>query len=566
MAIAIGLLSLRGGVVTVGAVGSEFSIVPDKAFYRPGESVTLDVMAQTGTTVEATVLYLHETVTMLSETLSDGRASLTWTPPSETLKGYGVDARVLDANGQVLTRGSTAFDVLDKWIQAPRYGFLSDFRTERPDEVATMDEAAAYHVNGLQFYDWQYRHEQLLPSANDFIDVQNETYADVLGKVESLTTIKRLIEAAHVHNIAAMPYSAIYGASYAFYAQHPDWALFSAKDQPYDFAGFLKIMDPTPGSGWATHLLNEYADVLKHTEFDGIHIDQYGAPMHGLDAAGGFVKLEDSFPAFIDATAEVVHQLRGTDGVTIFNLVRNWPLKTVAPSDEDAVYIELWDPYTQFMDLPRVVAQAQVLGGGKPVIIAAYIHANHYENARLANALIFASGGYHLELGEPSAMLADPYFPNFELMTAADQEIERRYYDFLVRYENVLALGTHDGGKDRAAALTIDSVKTVGALSTDRVAVVVRAANDASRETFSLVNLMGIDDGHWNSTQTKAPTALTDLSVQIVVTKPAARVWLASPDGDSSAMQPVDFTAGDGVIAFRVPSLDYWTVVVVEYQ
>jgi dextranase len=291
--------------------------------------------------------------------------------------------------------------------------------------------------------------------------------------------------------------------------------------------------------------------------------------MHGLNAAGGFVKLEDVFPAFIDATAEVVHQLRGADGVTIFNLVRNWPLKTVAPSDEDAVYIELWDPYTQFMDLPRVVAQAQALGGGKPVIIAAYIHAAQYENARLANALIFASGGYHLELGEPSAMLADPYFPKFDLMTAADQEIERRYTDFLVRYENVLALGTGDGGKDRAGALTIEGVKTVGALSTERVAVVARQVagrESENSETFSLVNLMGIGDGHWNGTETNAPTPFSDLDVQIQVTKPVAKVWLASPDGDDSSMQAVDFTAGEGTIAFRVPSLAYWTIVVVEYQ
>ena len=65
----------------------------------------------------------------------------------------------------------------------------------------------------------------------------------MLGKVESLTTVKQLIDAAHAHNIAAMPYTAIYGASYAFYNQHPDWALFEKKDQAYDFAGFLKILE-----------------------------------------------------------------------------------------------------------------------------------------------------------------------------------------------------------------------------------------------------------------------------------------------------------------------------------
>jgi dextranase len=564
VAIVLGILVLQGGFV--GAVGSGFSIAPDKAFYRPGEVVTLNVSAGEGVRVEAAVMSLSETITTLSAALVAGKATLTWTPPAASLKGYGVDVVVTDAQGRTVASGSTAFDVLDRWIQAPRYGFLSDFRPGRTNIDTTMAEAAAYHVNGLQFYDWQYRHEQLLPPANA-MSGESETYSDVLGKVESLTTIKQLITAAHEYNIAAMPYSAIYGASYAFYNQHPDWALFAAKDQPFDFAGFLKIMDPTPGSPWAAHLLSEYADVLNNTAFDGIHIDQYGAPMHGLNAAGGYVKLEDSFPAFINATAALVHQLRGESGVTIFNLVRNWPVKTVAPSGEDAVYIEVWEPYRSFMDLPRIVSQAQALGGGKPVILAAYIPPDRIANVRLTNALIFASGGYHLELGEPAAMLADPYFPRFGIMSEELQEIERCYYDFLVRYENVLALGTTDATKDRALALSIAGVETAGYRSQDRVAVIVRQSKQGSFETFSLIDLMGIDGGYWDEALKQSPTPLHDLAVRVGIPegKTVARMWLASPDGDSSAMQAVDFTTDSSAIAFSVPTLDYWTMLVVEY-
>jgi dextranase len=108
----------------------------------------------------------------------------------------------------------------------------------------------------------------------------------------------------------------------------------------------------------------------------------------------------------------------------IFNAVGNWPVETVAPADQDAVYIEVWEPYLDFMDLHRLVAGAEKLGGGKPVIIAAYIHPERVANVRLANAIIFASGGYHLELGEPGAMLADAYFPRFGLM---DEAMQRSY-------------------------------------------------------------------------------------------------------------------------------------------
>jgi dextranase len=211
-------------------------------------------------------------------------------------------------------------------------------------------------------------------------------------------------------------------------------------------------MNPAPDSPWTDHLLDQFAQVLEQTAFDGIHLDQYGAPKIGPSTTGERVDLAEAFPGFIDRMAAVVDAQRGDAGVSIFNAVGNWPVETVAPSAEDAVYIEVWAPYTRFADLHRIVVNAQALGGGKPVIIAAYIHPDRAANVRLANALIFASGGTHLELGEPDAMLADPYFPRFGLMSDEMQAVMARYYDFLVRYENILALDTSDATGARAAA------------------------------------------------------------------------------------------------------------------
>jgi dextranase len=558
--ICFALLLSHGGLALMQA-DVTVRVFPDKAYYYPGESATFSVVATGGGRVEATITHLAETVDTFSIGLVQGAATLSWMPPAVAPRGYGLTVHVLDENGTVLATTSTAFDVLENWKQAPRYGFLSQFEPGRDNEEMTMDWAARYHVNGLQFYDWQYRHENLLPP--------DETYSDLLGRRMSLETVMHLIEAAHAHHIAAMPYTAIYGASVAFYREHPQWALFQRPDHPYEFGdNFLIIMDPSPDSPWSEHLLGEFGRVLDELDFDGIHLDQYGAPKVGYNAAGERVDLAQAIPAFIDRTAQVVHERRGNQGAVIFNAVGNWPVETVAPADQDAVYIEVWEPYRSFWDLHRLIAGAENLGDGKPVIIAAYIHPDRIYNVRLANAIIFASGGYHLELGEPGAMLADPYFPRFGLMNETVQSVVRRYYDFLVRYEEVLALDTTNATGDRAEALSIAGIETQKLRSKDKVAVIVRQGPHF--ETFSLVNLMGIDSSQWDSALSKGPDPLISLPVRIHTDRQVARIWLASPDGDNLDAQFVELTTGTdeagAYIAFALPRLDYWTMIVLEYE
>jgi dextranase len=536
------------------------SITPHKAFYRPGEAATFLITASGGTRGEATITHLAETVAVLDVIIEDGSATLIWMPPPQAPRGYGITLRLFSGDRMVAS-ASTAFDVLERWTQAPRYGFLSEFGPARDDAEATMDWLTRYHINGLQFYDWQYRHEALLPPT--------EEYTDLLGRRLSLGTVERLIEAAHAHNIAAMPYTAIYGASPAFYREHPAWALYQPTGQPFEFGdGLLTIMDPTPGSPWNEHLLREFSRVLERTGFDGIHIDQYGAPQVGRNAAGGRVDLAAVFPAFINQTAALVREQRGESGAVVFNAVRNWPTDTVASADQSAVYIEVWEPYRDFMDLHRLVAHAQQQGENKPVILAAYIHPDHIHNARLANAIIFASGGFHLELGEPGAMLADPYFPRFGVMSEAVQGVMRQYYDFLVRYEEVLSVGMAAATGERAAALTIDGIETRSLRSRDRVAVIVRQAQD--REAFSLVNLIGIDSGDWATPLAAGPDPLSDLAVQIRTSRPVARVWWASPDRadlDAQVLEVVSTRVGQGWnVSFSLAYLDVWSLIVLEYS
>lgn len=535
-------------------------VQPNKSFYKPQEPVELAISCAQGVEVHAKISYLADEVITLRVPLTEGIALLQWTPPAVAPRGYGVDMNVMDAQGQVIATANSAFDVLERWTQAPRYGFLTEFTSARHDSQETMALMAKHHVNGLQFYDWQYRHEQLMPPAETADD-----YSDLLGRTMSLKTVHALIDTAHAYSIAAMPYTAIYGASSSFYDANPDMALYDTSGSPFRLgADYLVIMNPASGSAWENHLLKAFAEVLDNTCFDGIHIDQYGAPMHGHTSEDELIRLEDTFPTFINATHKLVKAKRGAEGATIFNNVRNWPLATVAPVEgQDAVYIEVWEPYSTFLDLHRIVTEARNLSGEKPVIIPAYIHPDEAINVRLAHAMILASGGYQLQLGEPRAMLADPYFPKFGLMDEAMQAVMQRHYDFTVRYENVLALGTVDVTPSRARALKIAGIQTDGLRSKDRVAVIVRSSE--TTEAFSLINLMGIDHEYWNVALTSAPTPHTHIKISLDISKPVQRVYATSPDQTALHTQPIDFETHGNTIQFTLTELNYWTLIVVEY-
>src|SRR5690606_29003145 len=142
--------------------------------------------------VGATIRSLDGPLPTLPAPVAAGAARLEWQPDPLAPRGCGVHLRPLHARRRGLAPASRALDVLERWIQAPRYGFLSEFKPGRDNADETMSWAAQYHVNGLQFYDWQYRHETLLPPS--------EPYVDVLGRELSLETVKRLIDAAHERN------------------------------------------------------------------------------------------------------------------------------------------------------------------------------------------------------------------------------------------------------------------------------------------------------------------------------------------------------------------------------
>jgi dextranase len=143
------------------------------------------------------------------------------------------------------------------------------------------------------------------------------------------------------------------------------------------------------------------------------------------------------------------------------------------------------------------------------------------------------------------------------------QEVLRRYYDFAVRYENVLALDTRDATVERGGAVSLVDIPTQGTRTRDRVVVVVRTGKHT--EAFSLINLMGIDGEYWDNPLTQPPTPQQNVIVTVDVQRPVGQVFMASPDQHDGSPRQIDFEVIDGVLRFELPQLDYWTMFVLEY-
>jgi len=536
-----------------------------KSFFKPGEQVNWELTVVSEVIVEIEVV---TNITYLSEIMFEERhiESLTpgvntiqnfWLPPSIVPRGYGLDCHLESGQGEVLASYSTGFDVLEHWTQHPRYGFLTDFSPERESEKA-LDSLLEYRINGLQFYDWMYRHEQYLSDVDPYIDP--------LGREISFETVAKLIVAAHQRNMAAMPYTAVYAASIPFYENHKDWALYQADGSPHYFGeDFLVIMDPRFDSPWTEHLLDQFTNILAKTNFDGIHLDQYGAPKRGYDDEGNAFSLDQPLADLIDATHTIVAQNLGEEGSVIFNAVTNWPIETVAPSEQNVVYIEVWPPYTSFNDLANLVVQAQELGHGKPVIIAAYIDPFYETNVLLNDAIIFASGAGHIELGENGGYLADPYFPNYAIPSHQLTEKLQHYYAFSIRYQNVIGPQSKSVTKDFGPYLHITGVNTSPGLLYDKVMPIIRESEGYL--AINLINLLGLPAGEWETGMIEKPISIDTAELELQgLKRDVQAVWFATPDDDDISLTPIDFTLDAGVLQLIVPRLDCWGLVLLQWS
>jgi dextranase len=570
----------RGRVKTSGQHIALQDVWADRASYQPDTPAAIHLALvnegpyPTSVRIAAQLAWLDEHVATIHREIDlppgERLASLSLNLPTSDFRGYGVEVSVLDTNGALLARGSTALDVLQAWPQAPRYGFLSDFTPGDPVAAQAVATLSRYHINVVQFYDWMWRHYELMPPQENFVDA--------LGRQLSLRTVREKVAACATHGMAALGYAAVYGAEPEFALNHPDEMLYDDAGEPYSIEKLFYIMNIHRGNPWRAQILPAMAQAVREVPFDGLHLDQYGFPKNafGPPPARTPYDLAQDFPLFIDDARATVRRARPGTRV-IFNAVGNWPIETIASTSQDATYIEVWSPYDTYSDLQTLILEARRLAPAKQVILAAYL--KPLEGAigdalppaetatRLASAAIWANGGFHLLMGEQNGALCDPYYPKYATLMPDFARVMRRLYDFVVRYENVLS--------DRqlvtaAGSASLDAVHLTGATASPfgepgTVWTIVRSM--PSYRTISLINLVGTAEANWNTSK-PSPPLLLHLDMDLPLHGEAVeRVFVASPDEEMLDAQSLPFTvyerAGTRILRVRVPRLHYWSLVVV---
>lgn len=163
-------------------------------------------------------------------------------------------------------------------------------------------------------------------------------------------------------------------------------------------------------------------------------------------------------------------------------------------------------------------------------------------------------------------MLADPYFPACRPVGDRLAGVLRRYYDFAVRYENVLALHAHDATPDYQGRLRIEGLSTGTGRTGDHIWPIVR--QHESTIGLSLINLLGLDSPRWDSPLAADPFLQRDLLLRLYTPHPVTRAWWATPDDDDPVASDLEFSTGrEGARAFatlRLPRLAYWSLIVLE--
>lgn len=570
-------------------------VYTDKGRHNPGEpaSILVDVYnteSEVNATVTVSVKWLTTEIAEYQQHVtlpqwSGQTLTFPWTPPGDDFRGYTVDVD-LTVDGVVRDTRSSAMDVSSDWTRFPRYGFFSEYFSG-DDAEGKAAELAKFHINVVQFYDWKWTHDRLVPY---WEGEPADIYTQPDGRVQSFNTVKDKVAASQSRNMFAMSYTLMYGDSGNDEApEHIEWAAFekpfstSMADIRTHEAGYtIWIMDVS-NPDWKAHIFDQFHDAMDKTGFDGIHLDNLGGVWNYKYNSDVGISEWDAFPQFINEARASIRATYPDARLTHNDVAANY-LPQIAGSDADIYYSEVWGAST-YQDIRNKILTAKNAGGGKQVVLAAYINRTSWDvmsdptepglptyindaSAKLMAACVFANGGFRIELGEGGEMLVNEYFPlRTPRMHAGLRRSMRDYYDFAVRYENFLFFNTLGNVRDGTDDLRISSPSH--ALSKYAASDAIWTVSKVWRDEFQAISLINLNevDTQWRN-PTGNPTRQTDIQLKCYADKRVRRVLMASPDDGLGRAEDLAFDEGhdrDGYyVTFMVPELKFWNLIILD--
>jgi dextranase len=571
---------------------------PDKARFAPSEPVHLFIElsgpAKGGEQIFASAAQLGQTVGRCGPVrLKQGESNtkIVCSLPVKDFQGYLVSVRLTDESGAVLDERQTAIDISSDWKRFPRYGYLAHYNaSEGANATEWIADLNRFHINGLEFYDFQYRHDQPLAGT---VDHPNSSWRDIAGREVDGAIVRDFIDQAHRYNMMAMAYNSSYSAYDDVFTNARDrlplrWAIWNSPDSPRT-AATAKSLELQNTSGWSTHrlfymnqnnmewqqhLFAQMHDLFKVYHFDGWHVDTFG-DKGGYAFNGTPVDFISGFRSFIDHAHDALRTR------IVFNAVGTLGQENVAQSKAEFVYSELWEDNETFAGILTAAEQVHSANPRDGFVIAAYLHKEpetgpipdgkqfNISSVLLTDAAMFASGAAHIELGDGDRMLSREYFPKDTRLSISPllHDALRHYYDYFTAYENYLR---DDVAFDPCGVrVEIAHQLTNPFAVPNTIWTLTRSKGDVT--VVHLVNLLGSNDSHWRDVwmNRPAPPVLRDLEVRISSSKPVESIGWASPDVDGGSFHPVPFhvqkDGNSSWIELSLPSLQYWDSIFLKF-
>lgn len=302
--------------------------------------------------------------------------------------------------------------------------------------------------------------------------------------------------------MAAMNYNLLFGGwkDYESDGVKKEWGLY--KDnlrQQQDYHPLpsswatdrMYLFDPA-NPDWQSYIFQREQEVFDAFNSDGWQIDQLGNRNTLYDYNGNSIDMISGYGKFLDKAREAF-----PDKALVFNAVGEYGQPVVAQKPVDFLYAEIWN--TSSYSVLKMAADyaRRYSNDQKSVVLAAYMNYKkssgffNEHSVRLADAVIMACGGTHLELGD-TGMLSGEYFPSAKLaMNDSLKTGMRHYYDFFTAYENLL----RDGAVETKNALEISGVDV--SRSPAKKSVFAITKEKGTDEIVHLINMTGVSSLSW---------------------------------------------------------------------